>query len=70
MNKQLYFKKMKFQSQREVYTSYGNVFKVMSYHLGLFLDMVIPFTFGLITMGFKKFYNKELFRIDTERFRK
>lgn len=55
--------KMKFVSKRKVYTTYGEVIKIKTSHVGVLLDLIIPFTFGLITLFLTKKWNKELFRI-------
>ena len=58
-------KNMKFNSRREVYNHYGRVVIIKTSHIGLMLDLIIPMTFGLITLFFKKKYNKEVMRITT-----
>ena len=40
--------------------SYGKVTKFKTKYVGFVLDLIIPFTFGLITLGLIKLYGKEL----------
>ena len=51
------------KSNKQVYNTYGRVFKITTQHLGVLLDAIIPMTFGLITLFFTKKFFRELFII-------
>lgn len=58
------FKKWKPKCSLAIWDEYGHVFKVTTKHLGIFLDGIIPFTWGLITLFICKVFGiVELFKI-------
>lgn len=52
--------KFNVKCSKMVFDEYGKVLVIPTKPLGIILDLIIPFTFGLITLGLIKLFGKEL----------